>query len=45
MGVISHLWPGITPFNVNDLQAHWWAYYVRAAIAHQDAVKELNRGR
>lgn len=31
MWFVSHHWPGITPFNVNRVQAKWWAYYVRAA--------------
>jgi hypothetical protein len=41
---VSHQWPGITPFNVYDLPAHWWAYYVAAAQRHLEAMKEANRG-
>jgi hypothetical protein len=35
---------GITPFNVYDLPAYWWAYYVHAAQQHLEAMKEANRG-
>jgi len=43
MALVSHRWPGITPWNIEQLPAHWWAYYVRAAEAY---VQEANsRGR
>jgi hypothetical protein len=29
---------------VFDLPAYWWAYYVRAAMQHLEAMKEANRG-
>jgi hypothetical protein len=41
MWFVSHHWPGVTPFNVYDLPAHWWAYYVRLAEQH---LKEAKRG-
>lgn len=44
MAVVSHRWPGITPLNVEQLPAHWWAYYVRSAQAYLDALKEASRG-
>lgn len=44
MALVSHRWPGITPFNVYDLPAYWWAYYVRAAQQYLDAMKEAERG-
>jgi hypothetical protein len=28
---VSHYWPGITPLNVLDLPAHWWAAYLIGA--------------
>ena len=43
MGLISHRWPGISPFNVEQLPAHWWAYYVRLAQAYEKAMKEARR--
>jgi hypothetical protein len=45
MALVSHRWPGITPFNVEQLSVSWWAYYVRAAMDYQQQVKEANRGR
>lgn len=28
---VMHHWPSVTPWNVYTLEAHWWAYLVRAA--------------
>lgn len=45
MGLISHLWPGITPFNVEQMPAHWWAFYVRLAQAYEQKTREVARAR
>lgn len=39
---VGHHWPGITPLNVYDLPAAWWARYVRAA---QDLVRASTKTR
>jgi hypothetical protein len=40
MAFISERWPFITPWNIETLPAHWWAYYVHAAMAYQEQMKK-----
>lgn len=35
--VVSHVWPGITPWTVWDLPWHMWESYARAADAWLEA--------
>jgi len=38
--VVSHVWPGITPFNVWDLPMGVWLRYARAADEWVESRKE-----
>jgi len=38
--MVMHEWPGVTPWNIETLPMHWWAYLVRAAKAKVDAHRD-----
>ncbi len=41
MALVSHRWPFITPWTLEEgLPMTWWAYYVRAAKAELDAAEK-----
>ena len=41
---VAHVWPGITPLNVWDMEWAMWNVFARAADDYRDQMREGNRG-
>jgi hypothetical protein len=44
MTTVSHVWPGITPFNVWDLRVDVWLMYAAAADDYNQKMREASNG-